>query len=284
MLDTDSRPAGFPPPTGARAGWYPDPYGQPYARYYDGYRWTAHIAHDARRPAPAPEEHPVLPFPVVVGAVAILAGSLIGSNQLLDSLLERRWPVVAYMALAVAASYGPPALWMWFASRRWGSGRLLADLGVRFRWVDLGWGPLIWVSTIVAMGITLRLIETFDVPYRGNLEGGSPVGDDKTAIAALIVAAVVFAPVIEEALFRGMMMRGLLSKMPAPAAIGLQAVVFGAAHVQPAFGRDNLGLVIVLAVAGAGFGLGCFLVRRLGPVMIAHAVLNGVAITVLLTR
>ena len=45
-----------------------------------------------------------------------------------------------------------------------------------------------------------------------------------------------------------------------------------------------LGLIVALSVAGAGFGLACYLLRRLGPVIIAHAIMNAVAITVVLNR
>ena len=91
---------------------------------------------------------------------------------------------------------------------------------------------------------------------------------------------MICAPIVEEALFRGAVMRGLLSKMAAVWAIGIQAVLFGAAHFDPDFGRESIGLIIALSVAGVGLGLGCYLLRRLGPVIIAHAVMNAVAITV----
>lgn len=281
--------AGFAPPRSAPAGWYPDPYGTTYARYFDGYDWTNRLANPGQlavRHAAVEEPHPELPFPVVIGAIAILAASLIGSRQLLDSVVDRDWNVVAYMALAVVVGYAPSLAWMWYASRRWGTGRVFADLGVSFRWVDLAWGPLIWLSTIAAMGVAVALMRAVDVPYRGNLDvdNGGPFQRDNTTIVALVVAAVICAPIVEEALFRGAVMRGLLSKMGALLAIGVQAVLFGLAHYVPGFGTANVGLIIALSVAGAGLGLGSYLIRRLGPVIIAHAVMNGVAIVVALNQ
>ena len=105
-----------------------------------------------------------------------------------------------------------------------------------------------------------------------------------TFSAALFIAAVICAPVVEEALFRGAVLRGLLSRMGAVSAIAIQAVLFGLAHFDPDFGRESIGLIIVLSVAGVGLGLAAFLLRRLGPAIVAHAVMNGVAITVVLTR
>ena len=284
-----SQPAGrFGPPRSAPAGWYPDPYGGVYARYYDGYRWTPYVALPGSLPGPpqVEEPHPELPLPMAIGAIGILAASLIASRELLDSVIDRGWNIVVYMFLAVVVGYGPSVVWMWYASRRWGTGRVFGDLGVRFRWVDLGWGPLIWISTVAAMGIAIGLMRVLDVPYRGNLdvESGNPFERDKTAIAALLISAVICAPIVEEALFRGAVMRGLLSKMAAVPAIGIQAVLFGAAHFDPDFGRESIGLIIALSVAGVGLGIGCYLLRRLGPVIIAHAVMNAVAITVVLNR
>jgi membrane protease YdiL (CAAX protease family) len=285
-----SQPAGtFGPPRSAPAGWYPDPYGSTYARYFDGYRWTPYVATPGQLRPTAPAinaPHPELPLPAAIGAIAILAASLIASGQILDSIVDRDWNVVAYMLVAVAVGYGPSLAWLWYISRRWGTGRVFTDLGVRFRWVDLGWGPLIWLSTVAAMGVTLGLMRVLDVPYRGNLDVGSdsPFERDNTAIISLLVAAVICAPIVEEALFRGAVMRGLLSKMAAVPAIGIQAVLFGAAHFNPDFGRESIGLIIALSVAGAGLGLACYLLRRLGPVIIAHALMNAVAITVALNQ
>jgi membrane protease YdiL (CAAX protease family) len=284
-----SQPVGtFGPPRCAPAGWYADPYGSGHVRYFDGYRWTPYVAAaDAvRQPSAIDQPHPELPLPIAIGAIAILAASLIASREVLDAVIDSGWNIVVYMAIAVAIGYGPSLLWLWFASARWGTGRVFSDFGVRFRWVDLGWGPLIWLSTVVAMGVSLAVIEIFDIPYRGNLEvdGGGPFERDNTSIAALLISAVVFAPIVEEMIFRGAVMRGLLSKMAAVLAIGLQAVLFGLAHFDPDFGRDSIGLIIALSVAGVGLGIGSYLLRRLGPVIIAHAVMNAVAITVALNR
>lgn len=283
----------FPPPSGPRAGWYPDPYGQPWVRYHDGRAWTGHVAHH-RSPPPSPApvvDHPTLPFPVVIGAVVILAASLIGSRPLLDRSIEGDWPVPLLMLLAVLVGYGPSVVWLAYVSRRWGSGRPFADLGVRFRWVDLGWGPLVWVGTIVAMGLALQVVEALGVPYRGNLDlhltgpgvAAWLVADvNRTALVSLVASTVICAPVVEEAIFRGAVMRGLLSKMPATPAVIIQGVLFGSAHFNPDFGRESIGLIVVLSVAGTGFGLAAYLLRRIGPTIIAHAILNGVAITVAL--
>ena len=67
------------------------------------------------------------------------------------------------------------------------------------------------------------------------------------------------------------------------AAIAVQAVVFGAAHAAPVFGMGNIGLVIVLSGVGAALGVGTYLLRRIGPAIIAHAIFNAVVVTLILT-
>ena len=190
------------------------------------------------------------------------------------------------MGLSVLVGYGPSVIWLWFASRRWGTGDVTADLGIRFRWQDLGWGPLIWLGTTIGIGITVGLIRVLDIPYRSNLDidGQFVFAPERTAVASLVFSSVVFAPVIEEPIFRGAVMRGLLSKVHAVVAIAIQGVLFGAVHFDPDYGREGIGLVIALSVAGVGLGLACYLTRRLGPVIIAHAVMNSVAMMVAISR
>ena len=101
---------------------------------------------------------------------------------------------------------------------------------------------------------------------------------------SLLVTAVVAAPVVEEMVFRGLMLRGLRSRMGAVAAVGLQGVLFGLAHVDPVRGTGNVGLVLVLGAVGVAFGGTAYLLRRIGPTIIAHAIFNGVVMAVVLTR
>ena len=71
----------LPPPAGAPAGWYPDPFGQPAQRYYDGRGWTDHLAVHAPALRPAAVPHRTLPIEVALGAIAVLAASLLGARS-----------------------------------------------------------------------------------------------------------------------------------------------------------------------------------------------------------
>jgi hypothetical protein len=78
-------------------------------------------------------------------------------------------------------------------------------------------------------------------------------------------------------------MRGLRARLGAMATVILQAVFFGAAHFDPVRGTGNIGLVMVLSSVGAAFGLGAYLLRRIGPTIVAHAIFNGVVLIIVLT-
>lgn len=261
------------------AGWYPDPWQPDTLHYWDGVRWTGRRA----VPAPVPEPRPVLPLAVALGALVSMAVPLVLSRALLRPLARHDWPVAVYVVLAGVLAYGPPLVFWRYASRRWGTGRPAADVGLEVRKSDLGWGPLTWLSCLAAEAAVVAVVLMFDIPFRANTESVSDLKADRGYVIAMLVLAVVAAPVVEEIVFRGMVLRGLRSRLPVVAAVALQAVLFGCAHFAPERGVQNLGLVMVLSAVGAVLGGAAHLTRRLGPSIIAHAILNAVAMAVVLS-
>jgi hypothetical protein len=270
----------FPPPTSAPAGWYPDPYtgGR---RYFDGREWVG----EPLPPTPILEtraEHRDLPMTAAVGALVVLTASLVLGKIVLDELVGRDWPLLVYILVAVVVSYGPSVVWAIVVMRRWGDGTW-SSIGWSFRWSDLGWGPLTWLTAIVSEAVIVAVVIALDVPFTSNVDLDGSGSRDRTYIIAILVAAVIAAPIVEEVVFRGIVMRGFLSRMPALVAIVLQGVLFGAAHYDPIRGVGNTGLVAVLAGVGIVLGGAAYLFRRLGPAVIAHAILNGVALALALS-
>ena len=275
----------LPPPSSAPAGWYADPDGRRGSRYFDGRRWAPPSVFVPAPVglAPPAEPHPSLPLAAAVGALAILLASLVGGRLLIDALSRFEWPLLVYVAILTSIGYGPSLVWCWYVSRRWGSRRLGADVGLRFRWSDAGWGPVIWIAALVTQIAVAALIIVLDVPLTSNTERISDIDADRAYVIALAVTAVVAAPLVEEMVFRGVVMRGLRARLGAMATVFLQAVFFGAAHFDPVRGTGNIGLVMVLSSVGAAFGLGAYLLRRIGPTIVAHAIFNGVVLIIVLT-
>lgn len=283
-----ARPTGPParllaPPSTPRAGWYPDPSGYPVIRYHDGTRWTHHTT-GLLAPARNTGAHPVLDVRVAIGAVVVLLVSLVTSRYLLDFLVRFDWPIAVFAAISTGMGYGPSIVWCLFASRRWGTGRPSADLGLRFRWSDAGWGPVIWLAALMGQVVMVLVVELANIPLTSNTEGIQDLDLDRTYVVSLLITAVVAAPIVEEMVFRGLVMRGLRSRVGAVATVAVQGVLFGAAHVDPVRGSGNVGLVLILSAVGVAFGGAAYLLRRIGPVIIAHAVFNGVVMAVVLTR
>jgi membrane protease YdiL (CAAX protease family) len=266
----------LPPPSTAPAGWYPDPSGQG-QRYFDGRAWAAPLPTFEER-----EGHPSLPLRAAVGALVVLVVSLLSAKLLVDALVDQEWPVLAYVALLATLGYGPSLLWGWYVRRRWGAGKLAA-IGWRFRWSDLGWGPVTWIVAVCTQLVMAALVLVLDIPLSSNVESVSDLEADRAYLIATAVTAVVAAPIIEEIVFRGLVLRGFLSRMGPVLAIGLQGVLFGVAHVDPVRGLGNIGLAIVLSGVGIAFGASAFFTRRLGPTVIAHAIFNGVVLTIVLS-
>ena len=156
-------------------------------------------------------------------------------------------------------------------------------MGLRFRWSDAGWGPVIWIAALVVQIAVAALILVFDIPLTSNTERVSDIDANRGYVIALAITAVVAAPLVEEMVFRGVVMRGLRARFGAVATVALQAVFFGSAHFDPVRGRGNIGLVMVLSAVGGALGLGAYLLRRIGPTIIAHAIFNGVVLIIVLT-
>lgn len=266
----------LPPPTTAPAGWYPDPVDGG-RRYFDGRDWAA--------PHPRfvePERHPDLPLSAAVGALVVLTASLIGGRALVEWLVRFDWPLIVYVAILATIGYGPSLAWGWYVRRRWGASSV-RSLGWGFRWSDLGWGPLTWLAAVGAQIVCAGVVLVFRIPLSSNVESAADLDADRAYLVATLITAVIAAPIVEELVFRGLVLRGLLSRIGPVLAVVLQAVLFGVAHVDPVRGAGNLGLVLVLSGVGVAFGSAAYLFRRLGPTVIAHAIFNGVVMAIVLS-
>ena len=234
----------------------------------------------SRRPRPPA---PTLPVRAAVGAIVVLTFSLLASKFVLEALVDFDWPLVVYVLILAILGYGPSVLWCRYVSRHWGSDSLRTDIGLAPRWADLGWGPVIWLAALGAQIAIAAVIVGLGVPISNNTDGITDLQADRTYVVSIVITAVIAAPIVEEMVFRGVVLRGLRSTTPAVLAIVLQGVLFGCAHVDPVRGRGNVGLVMVLSGVGITFGAAAFLLRRIGPTIVAHAIFNGVVLLIVLT-
>jgi uncharacterized protein len=261
------------------SGWFPDPWNGAGVRFWDGRSWTGHAA----APAIPPPPHPSLPIRAAWGAVVTLLVSLIASRYLLEAISGYEWPIAVYVAIVAVIGYAPALLWCWYSSERWGTGHFRNDVGLSARWADAGWGPVTWGACFVAQVAVGIVVVALKIPFTSNVKEVSDLRADRGYVVSLLVLAVVAAPIAEEIVFRGVVLRGLLSRNGAVVSVGVQGTLFGLAHFDPTRGSGNVGLILVLGSVGCVLGGAAYLFRRIAPTMIAHAILNAIAMTLALT-
>lgn len=176
--------------------------------------------------------------------------------------------------------------WIVFASRRWGTGRLVADYGLSFKWIDLLAIPaafaVIWVGEPIIAGIALVMF-------------GDPGGFDTnvfTSPEAMIwvpdlILAVLIAPFTEEIVFRGMLQPSLKrwfdgnapdqdrSFRATNAAVLITAALFCSLHLPQILGGVNgVSLAAVTFFSGIVLGALAMATRRTAPSIAVHSATN----------
>jgi len=186
------------------------------------------------------------------------------------------------VAAAVAQYAGHVLVIVWLARRRGG----LESLGFRVEGRDG-----IWLLAGIALQIVLPLVFLPLAELVSEGEGGQVIGEELAALgslgARLVLAAVIglLAPVTEELLFRGILLRALEPQRRTRYAILVSALVFAVFHI---FGlAGDLGRALVLTMPPffiMGLILANLTVRRgrLGPAIFVHAGFNLLGLFVLL--
>jgi membrane protease YdiL (CAAX protease family) len=224
---------------------------------------------------------------LVGGLFGTVAGHLAGKNaaqmaSITSAAVPPEWYVLSTLVGLWFGFFGAP----WLASRTKGTGHLWADLGVRFRWVDL-WGIAIGVGSQIVVALLYapfqRDIHDFNGPSNKLTGGAHGMG-----FLVVALATVLLAPFMEELFFRGLLFRSL-ARLFAPngpgttrarglgvvVAVVVDGLLFGLAHgewVQLA-GLALFGVVL----ASVSYRTG-----RLGMNMVSHASFNLVAVLAIL--
>ena len=267
-------------------GWYPDPMAQADLRWWDGARWTPGLA--ALPPVPPPPER-TLPRQAVgfavLGTIAIVAGTRVVA-QFAETHLRtvRERESIAWAFYLVL--YGGLFLLVRAACRRYGTGSLRDDLTMRFRWSDLGLGPVLFVAARIAQVMVTAPILIASTAVRQSSLHYSHTQQTQRAsgLVMLAVAGILVAPVVEELLFRGVIQRGLIPAVGSVWAAVIQGILFGLYHFAPFLGLYNLVLLTANATFGVLFGFMARHRRTLGTGMVAHAITNASVLLVILAH
>lgn len=254
-------------------------------RYFDGEAWSSQ-AQWARGPALQPPRPPLrhLRPPAFAVAFGLLFVIVVG-GRLLDGVLGRfahsllGAQIVTWIFYVVV--YGSMAVMVLGVVRRFGSGSLRDDVGLWFRLSDAGWGVLLFVGTRIAqVAVTAPLITIPALRHSTQRYSDVMRHQPTSLLITLVVVGVVVAPVVEELVFRGVLLRGLMAHVPAPAAAVIQGVIFGLYHFAPELGLYNIVLITANSTFGVIFGFVALRRRALGTGIVAHALTNASALAV----
>ncbi|HYU56558.1 MAG TPA: type II CAAX endopeptidase family protein [Actinomycetota bacterium] len=209
----------------------------------------------------------------VAGGVA--AGIIdVPSDELADHL--------GYLLVVIAAQGAATIAFLALVARRKGRGSLARDFGLVVRLRDVGWvgvGSLLELAAVIALQ---PIVEVY-----GREEDQGVVDQLKDArgvgLALFVVAVLVLAPVAEELLFRGVLLRALLRRTSPGWAMFVSAAVFALVHP---LGDPEIGSVIAVpAVLTLGLVSGYQAIRtgNLSRSICLHAGFNLLTVLVVLT-
>jgi membrane protease YdiL (CAAX protease family) len=180
------------------------------------------------------------------------------------------------VTLLAAAVYGGLFLGVW----------LLIVARLKLPWSAVGFrpvGPGV-VSTVLAalVGLTIANIVVLAVmglflgPIQNPQEESFAPGGflSLSGYLWLLPAVSVFAPIVEELVFRGLLYPYLRGRMSVPLAVVLSAALFAVAHVYPIIMPPLFLAGVVLALLAQRY-------RSIIPTILLHALFNGVQITLL---
>ncbi len=187
---------------------------------------------------------------------------------------------VLIAGVALAQALGALGVGAWATSPRRGRGGsgLAAEVGLRVRAVDLAAGAALALVALPVLGLAISLLvaagllDLRDVDNTSLLFAGAERGADFLLVAA---SAALLAPLWEEVMFRGLLLRSLRRRLGTVPGVVLSSAAFGLLHAQPGRG---LALVLVTGALGVLFAVVTVRAGRLGPAIVAHAVFNGTTV------
>lgn len=213
-------------------------------------------------PVAAPKR-PVLAYPTLGESWGILGWyllvSLVAGGLCYAALSVTHWPrAQRIMVAATVANAALLAFLRWKAGARWQPWQLLGQARP--------WLLVALPAVVVANILVLSLLSFLHLP---NTAGSLFEEVSRTPAVALLLGAGA-AAVLEELLFRGVILNGLLQHQRPWVAIGQSALLFGLIHFNPAQS-------VSAGLFGLLLGWLYYRTRSLGVCMAIHALNNSVA-------
>jgi membrane protease YdiL (CAAX protease family) len=184
-------------------------------------------------------------------------------------------PTFSITALALVGAWTTYLVAMWMASQRAGSGSMVADYGLWFRWIDvLGIAIGVLCSLVLIRIVYLPLEALWPTTFsedRLNENARELVDRAGSSTWVVLLVVVVGAPVMEELFYRGLLQRSLASRFNEGLVVVGVALLFATVHFRPI---EIPGLFVI----GLVFGVAALRTGRLGMAIMIHAGFNATGI------
>ena len=183
-----------------------------------------------------------------------------------------------WLFLVATAGWVPLVVVVVLLGRKYGTGDVVRDFGLEFRWRDL-------VGIPIGVATQLALLPALYWPLRRAWPGtfsqhkieqrARDLTDHATGAGRLLLALVVVlgAPLVEELVYRGLLQGAFTRKWNEWAGVVMVAVWFAIVHFQPV---ETPGLFVV----GLILGVCALRTRRLGMNVFAHMAFNATGLLV----
>ncbi len=185
-------------------------------------------------PPPPPGYLPVAKWrllDVVIVFAAGFAGAIVATSIVMAAGEDPTQPF--WFSIVFFAQSGASFIFAWWLSKRRGSGSLAADVGLIVRGRDW-WGVPAGMVVQIAISLMILPLTVWLFPDGAPQQGVSEIaGQSKTILdqLAVFIAVAVAAPIVEEVIFRGMLLSVLARAMSKWPAIIVSGAIFGAVHL-----------------------------------------------------
>ena len=182
-----------------------------------------------------------------------------------------QWPI-SMTVLSIFCLWIPFVVALMVVSRRWGQGRFVNDYKVRARWVDLAGLPLgVACQLLLVPAIYWPLQQMWPDAFSSDeIEQRARDLWDKASgdwIIVLIIVVALGAPLIEELVYRGLILQALQSRLNDWLALLISSAWFALIHLQPVELPGLFAFALVLGICFQRTG-------RLGMAIFAHIGFN----------
>jgi len=223
-----------------------------------------------------------IPFIITLSIAGAIVGFIVtaatgDSDSLsLDDLSDPALMPPALIVISALSQQFGQAIWPWVVTK-WKGISMAVDWRLIFKPIDLVIGIVVGgvgvvLATLLATGVEALI--GLDDPSEAQNTDILTNAEGTPWLWAILVVVIVGAPISEELLFRGLVLRAFENRWGPVAAIVCSTIAFTVVHYTGA----GLGATVVLfssiGLIGAILGIVAWRTDRLAPAIIAHVVFN----------